>query len=299
MKLIVIGNGFDLAHQLKTSYSDFRSYLEEQHPDFLISFEAEFPISPEELWGNLEENLDNLRILDDWRSETYDLGLESGEIDFHDTVAPYYHNRFSYINKFSEMLHNWISTIDVTKTYRKTSQLSGADDELFLSFNYTKTLVTIYRIPDENILHIHGCLNKDELIMGHGNQMGIDDLKKECDDPTWEFDDWAKAILPVLIHYLSITYKDTSRFTYYLSEFLKSKIIEIGQELTKISVIGCSISPVDHPYFKFLDDLTKHQLEWEIYYYDNNDKNRIEKNLKSIGISLKRVIFKESSSFFR
>ena len=33
MKLFIIGNGFDLAHGLKTSYEDFRAYLQEEYPE--------------------------------------------------------------------------------------------------------------------------------------------------------------------------------------------------------------------------------------------------------------------------
>ena len=33
MNLFIIGNGFDLAHGLKTSYEDFRRYLLEECPD--------------------------------------------------------------------------------------------------------------------------------------------------------------------------------------------------------------------------------------------------------------------------
>lgn len=32
-KLIIIGNGFDLAHRIPTSYNDFRKYLLKKYPD--------------------------------------------------------------------------------------------------------------------------------------------------------------------------------------------------------------------------------------------------------------------------
>ena len=36
--LFLIGNGFDAAHHIQTSYSAFRSFLEKEHEDFLTSF---------------------------------------------------------------------------------------------------------------------------------------------------------------------------------------------------------------------------------------------------------------------
>ena len=40
MKLFIIGNGFDIAHNLNTSYGDFRDYLEKENWEFLSSLEA-------------------------------------------------------------------------------------------------------------------------------------------------------------------------------------------------------------------------------------------------------------------
>ena len=38
-RMLIVGNGFDLEHGLKTAYWNFREYLEENHLDFLIAFE--------------------------------------------------------------------------------------------------------------------------------------------------------------------------------------------------------------------------------------------------------------------
>lgn len=37
--LYIIGNGFDRAHNLDTSYWSFREYLDDKYPDFLVAFE--------------------------------------------------------------------------------------------------------------------------------------------------------------------------------------------------------------------------------------------------------------------
>lgn len=76
--LYIVGNGFDRAHGLKTSYWDFRTFLEENHFDFLWRFEKLYNLRyldvddsripnhikqnwentlKDELWGNLEEKL--------------------------------------------------------------------------------------------------------------------------------------------------------------------------------------------------------------------------------------------------
>ena len=44
--LFVIGNGFDRAHGLKTSYWDFRKYLEKYAEYFLVQMEKMYSIAP-------------------------------------------------------------------------------------------------------------------------------------------------------------------------------------------------------------------------------------------------------------
>lgn len=50
--LFVIGNGFDRAHGLKTSYWDFRKYLEKYAEDFLVQMEKMYSIAPFERLDN-------------------------------------------------------------------------------------------------------------------------------------------------------------------------------------------------------------------------------------------------------
>ena len=44
--LYLFGNGFDIAHGIKTPYSSFRNYLADHHEDFLTHFEKEYHIQP-------------------------------------------------------------------------------------------------------------------------------------------------------------------------------------------------------------------------------------------------------------
>ena len=46
-RMLIVGNGFDLEHGLKTTYWDFREYLEENYLDFLITFEKMYNFYPD------------------------------------------------------------------------------------------------------------------------------------------------------------------------------------------------------------------------------------------------------------
>ena len=111
--LYIIGNGFDRAHGLKTSYWDFRTYLEENHWEFLLAFEKLYDFEPfdeadpytaknakklyedrlqQELWSQLEENIGHPNIV---QMENFsdcivnDLDLESGNVGIRDTLDEY------------------------------------------------------------------------------------------------------------------------------------------------------------------------------------------------------------------
>ena len=44
--LYLVGNGFDIQHGIKTSYSEFRNFLEMHHEAFLANFESMYHIQP-------------------------------------------------------------------------------------------------------------------------------------------------------------------------------------------------------------------------------------------------------------
>ena len=65
--LFIIGNGFDKAHGLKTSYWDFRNYLEKHAEEFLVQMENMYSIAPfERLDKRFKKNKgdrDELRLI--------------------------------------------------------------------------------------------------------------------------------------------------------------------------------------------------------------------------------------------
>ena len=61
--LVVIGNGFDKFHGLKTSCGDFKKFLEQKYPRCVEQIEEYIDITKyagvkdDDLWKNLEANL--------------------------------------------------------------------------------------------------------------------------------------------------------------------------------------------------------------------------------------------------
>lgn len=62
MNLYIIGNGFDLFHNMKTRFEDFRDFLSDKDFTLLSEFETFYSITNNEgylikEWNNLEEIL--------------------------------------------------------------------------------------------------------------------------------------------------------------------------------------------------------------------------------------------------
>lgn len=196
-KLFLIGNGFDIDHDLKTSYEDFRQYLLENNPEINMNYlvvpeetmqpdggitynenevlsmlfylinEAE---SNTEKWSDIECSLGCLNF--DEAFEWWDIRDKEGDIDLPKTArrnegiaSQLEIPTLTIQNLFTE----WIDTIEIDLVVPKEEFRRLVDiNDCFLTFNYTETLEEVYEVPQENICHIHG-KQGEEIFFGHGN----------------------------------------------------------------------------------------------------------------------------------
>ena len=190
--LFIIGNGFDRAHGLETSYEDFHQYLKREYPnaeqsDYVPDFVTdgngeEVAVNEDEVVGFIENVLCDVEG-DKWS----DLEASIGKIEFENYIDDYendeeddddlYHEEqfneswanslISPIIAIPNYFNEWISTIEYNDEKFKNDfvKLINSED-LFLSFNYTRTLEYLYRVKD--VCHIHG-VQGGKLLFGHGN----------------------------------------------------------------------------------------------------------------------------------
>ncbi len=170
MILYVIGNGFDLAHNYKTSYNDFKCYLEDnrnQLPEIfldrydLISFIDSIPCIGED-WNNFEDALAKIKLsqisklFNSYRNKLNDKSLAG---------------LFEEIrNDIESVFISWVNSIKVSGKPMYKLETEG---NMFLTFNYTDTLEKIYKIKTKCICHIHGDIYENKttgevLLFGHG-----------------------------------------------------------------------------------------------------------------------------------
>ena len=302
MKLFIIGNGFDKAHGLPTSYWDFRTFLENRFPDFLYAFEQLYNIYPglddsskrNLLWNEFETNLANIDedvIIE--QAISIEMSLESGDIGIEDTLDEIFKEEYGFIHELAIYLKQWVRTIRIRDLRRKTSMINGKNDAIYINFNYTAVLETTYKIPEDNIIHIHGSLREKfgEPILGHGNKTRIEKILERQEVSERLFNEKESSILKAIYGYYLGTYKDINKFMHRLRP-LTSKEVE------QIFVVGHSLAGVDMPYFRYIDFLTSRKASWKIYYLNECDIEQMKANLISVGIDKARIDMAQSNKFF-
>lgn len=179
--LIIIGNGFDLAHNLKTSYNDFiRDILSKKYKD---------PKNYNDLIDELSDwNVDNLlkNPMQNIRSKNiFFMNLLQGmkERNWYDIEKYYFqemvksntylsikqHNiDFAVIKKYLQSyLIEEQRNFKILESYEKFFQQIDSESTLILNFNYTEVLKK-YSITKSKLINLHGELKseKNPIIFG-------------------------------------------------------------------------------------------------------------------------------------
>ncbi|MFU1716766.1 bacteriophage abortive infection AbiH family protein [Bacillus amyloliquefaciens] len=300
MNLFIIGNGFDLAHGLPTQYWDFRTFLRKHYGIFLNDFEEKYYLSDKELkkllWSSFEFNLANINedVLFEQMYQNTDLGLESGNVGIADTLRYYFEYEFKYIDKLTTYLKEWIEEVnlELDGLNKRTSFIQESNQDIFLNFNYTTTLEDVYAIPRENVLHIHGVVDSEfDLVLGHSNSDRITYFFEKYRKFQNQYDERSAPIYKILAEYCSKTYKDVHKYMHQL--FLLN-----FDSIEKVLIIGHSLSTVDLLYFKKIKERIREEVEWNIYYYCENDIDILREQIKEIGVNEQKTKFIPCDKFY-
>ena len=293
--LVIIGNGFDLAHELPTKYSDFKNYLENNiknsgYKDFYESLNTY--IDNEILWNSFEEalgNLDEDKLCDDCSAFLLDYGAEDWSDSGHHDYQYELQQRLRFSSLISTYLKEWINGIYVKNNNVFSSEIINKN-HLFLSFNYTNTLEEIYKIPNKQILYIHGSVKiSNDLIVGHHDKS----LIKNEEKMRYDEDPRVEAGNFIINDYHKKTFKDTEKI-------IKENIIFFNgfSKISTIYVLGHSLSDIYLDYFKKIKSIALSKAHWYISYYNENDEKQIRNfkekleldNLEAVHIDRFKII---------
>lgn len=163
MKLYIIGNGFDLAHNLGTSYSDYKEFIRKNLArNYKWETILNFYPDDYEFWSDIEYNVCKINT---------DLYFELKKCFGFGLLDDLYRQIHKSFEKF-------ILSVESAALSKKPI-FRFAKDSLFLTFNYTSLLEDIYNIPKDRIIYVHNDIsgpaieilynleNKTPCIIGH------------------------------------------------------------------------------------------------------------------------------------
>ena len=294
-KLFIIGNGFDIAHNLPTCYSDFRTFLMQQYQNAIIQsdsvpvqhsynhgwdYDADevvgFIISiidkcDDEKWSGLENDLGG-SIFDQF-SWFFSIDYNDDDEMFRDAdrnmdMAEDLKQAFETIKP---LFKEWVIT-DLLPRITKAKKRSDIDlvlsEGYYLSFNYTDTLEQLYSIPE--VCHIHGSSNSKEIYFGHGND---EDIRESAS--TVGADGALNSLKTALRKNTAEAYSEHIVFFRNLSD------------ITEIYSFGFSFSPIDMYYIEQLCMIfDSSNITWYFNNYDKENNKEYISKIKELGFRI-------------
>lgn len=273
--LFVIGNGFDLASGIKSSYNNFKDWLIFNKRHRLINSMDTFFSNEQEVWADIEKALgeyDYDSILDvcncieeiDYDHPTRSIDAIEGGPDW--ILKP-------VLEELIKAFTDWVDSIDIT-VGKKVLFLPSRSK--FLTFNYTETLEKIYGISQSNILHIHGSrLSKKNYIIGHDNL--IDKEEVYSDEGQYFCVQNAKSKIIELMNGLV---KDCQ---YIIN--LNQDFFDALSNIQQVIVLGHSLYKIDWPYMNEIVTQIGQNKPWTISYHTANDFINIDSFKKAYGLA--------------
>lgn len=282
--LYIIGNGFDLHHGMKTSYSQFREWLGKEDTSVLCTIDELFGYCDDDWWQNFESNLATAVTSEIVQEEVSQNYPDFGSDDFRD--SNWYDAEYAVemvlsdaYNEIRNAFQQWVATLALGDENKKIELIT--DDSVFLTFNYTDTLETLYGIDEEKILHIHGrASTDDELVLGHGiSEEEIEEiLEKDFPVDKEEGDDFVtqRAKFAAISGVYSQRKKVDEIINNHKEWFTSLK------DVTHLYFYGHSFGEVDLPYFRrILSVLNKKDVQIEVSDFKGENKASIDSFMQS------------------
>lgn len=285
MRLYIIGNGFDLNHGLKSSYSNYRDFLFRNHYNILRSFEdLQFleNCHSDSLWTDLEFSL-SLNY-----EEMAQSVIEDGYPDLMSDSDSRWNNiqcqtedDLKFIHDFTgDCLISWLSSISTVGISKKFILGEGA----YVTFNYTNTLEYVYKIPPNNILHIHGVLGgigENKIQFGSiNNDWNIVQRNLE---QTYGADEFYGASIEFGVRNIVDYCKNSYKCLFGNYDRLKKFLFQFS-EINEIVIMGHSFEGIDEEYYRDIFVPLFKNKKWIFYTYTLDDNYKYQNFVKKYGI---------------
>lgn len=280
-KLYIIGNGFDLHHDLKTSYADFCLYVRQNDKELyeFLEWYVDVELDKDGLWKDFENCLstfDHGAFYSDY-NHTEPLSDNFKLSDMFGVEDELTERAEMMIEKMRQALYDWIDEIDYPNNGYNVLPLDPK--ARYLTFNYTPTLHRLYSISDEYILHIHHSVatHGSDLVFGHGSiieEVSLLDDEGNGNYPSSSYSNAESASNMLLAHF----YKDTQDIIRQNVNFFDNLL-----DIDEIIVLGHSLNDIDLPYFEYIMKIVGNDIKWIVSYYSDDECEGMNDRLKSVG----------------
>ena len=270
--LYIIGNGFDLYTGLRTRYVDFRLWLENNYPFIFENMQATYDMDVE-WWNEFEVQLGKLDIKkyvkkftppEKSKDEILAEIKRRKDLEEKYNLPPNLHPDVPCAKRLCGMLdvlqycfEKWVDKCQSSITDPKYIYIEN-ENSFFINFNYTDVLEMLYEIPEERVLHIHGRSSKHErLIYGHNMFLQGSSMNNDEEQVFFELGKYHKNP--------------------YEHIFKHQELKAILKDVEFVHIYGFSFSAVDEDYMDWFFNNVPSTSQWEISWYSNEDKNRIDR----------------------
>lgn len=288
--LYIIGNGFDRAHNLPTSYECFRMWLMETGRSYFVENMETFfsrwdrDSKKDLLWNDFESALGACDF-----EETYNM--------FANQSREYFGEGYEYLRdirnisdehftmpltyEMPSLFIEWIKSINAKIPNISPNNLilrNVNNSDLFLNFNFTDTLEQVYGISYPQVCHIHNRVSVGETpIVGHNQTFSIE----VPGDMTMDESKLKQSLADVLNGYK----KDYKTNIANNSGFYR----QIDEQVTTLCFYGHSLGDIDLPYFENIKKMVSSDAQWKFYIYQGENGQCLERNKKALQEFIKKM----------
>ena len=193
MKILIIGNGFDVAHGLHTKYTDFLDYIIDNSSDCYLTnswiryfrYLKEYQRFRGEKWIDFEDEIKKvlyhimaLPISDPkdgsrhllYSNEPIESVLNNANVQvaIEDDRIAYIEKLESELKRLIDILDGYMNAMDSKSINCISPDIKALDIDKILSFNYTNTYNRVYKKMDDNdFCFIHGQVGKRNIVLGY------------------------------------------------------------------------------------------------------------------------------------
>jgi len=272
--LLIIGNGFDLMHGVKSSYYNFRDTLGKNNS---LRFALETYLNVEDLWADFEDALAHINsgamfgVVDMWLDDFDAYNPDAQAADFFAAIDTATGPSQTITHDLPRRFRMWVESLKVPDmSFRPLNEVIR--NSKTLNFNYTEFIEDLYGVEKKNVCYIHGCRRKekyhpkDKLIIGHVPGAGDNDLVGDYRVPNYKSSRkryMVEAAIDTAARNLSWYDEETTK---NCKDIIKNhqEFFDDLSNVSRIIVVGHSLSPVDWDYFKKIISVNKNKrnIEW-------------------------------------